>query len=216
MATSGFYYVYEHWRLDRDECFYVGKGRGNRAFSMGNRNRHHQAIVAKLNRIGSAFEVRMVAFGLAENDAFSLERDRIKFWRENGVDLANLTDGGEGISGLKHTKESKAKMGAAHFGNKYNLGRVWTDEQRMSMVEKKRGCPAPKETETMRVTRLNNIQKSAVTRRRKVICLNDGSTFKSVVDAASHYSVCKSTISAICRGKRNAAYGLKFQFMEAS
>lgn len=25
------FYVYEHWRLDRDECFYVGKGTGKRA-----------------------------------------------------------------------------------------------------------------------------------------------------------------------------------------
>lgn len=25
MTTSGNFYVYEHWRLDRDECFYVGE-----------------------------------------------------------------------------------------------------------------------------------------------------------------------------------------------
>ncbi len=88
---------------------------------------------------------------------------------------------------------------------------AWTDEQRASMKEKKRGCKAPKETEKMRDTRLENIQKSAITRRRKVVCLNDGATFNSVVEAAHHYDVCKSTISAICRGKRNAAYGLKFK-----
>lgn len=41
MTTSGLYYVYEHWRLDKDECFYVGKGRGNRAYKMRDRNRFH-------------------------------------------------------------------------------------------------------------------------------------------------------------------------------
>ena len=25
------FYVYEHWRPDHDECFYVGKGKGGRA-----------------------------------------------------------------------------------------------------------------------------------------------------------------------------------------
>jgi group I intron endonuclease len=215
MTTSGLFYVYEHWRLDRDECFYVGKGRGGRAYSMKNRNRHHQAIVAKLGRIGSAFEVRMVSTGFSEHDAFELEKERIAFWRSAGSDLTNLTIGGEGVSGLKHTDESKAKMGLTHLGNKYNLGRVWTDEQRKSMSEKKRGCKAPVETKKMKKNRLANIQKSAVTRRKKVICINDGVTFDSVVEAASRYNVCKTTISAICHGKRNAAYGLKFKFVEA-
>ena len=31
MAQSANYYVYEHWRPDKDVCFYVGKGKGGRA-----------------------------------------------------------------------------------------------------------------------------------------------------------------------------------------
>lgn len=104
------FYVYEHWRLDRDECFYVGKGKGKRAYELKNRNRHHKAIVAKLSRIGSAFEVRIVSSGLTEDEAFNLERDRIAFWRGKNVDLANLTDGGDGIWGFKHSEETKNKM----------------------------------------------------------------------------------------------------------
>ena len=94
------FYVYEHWRLDRDECFYVGKGMKNRAYKMRDRNAHHQAIMAKLSREGRGMEVRMVATGLTEDEAFALEVERIAFWREVGVDLANLTNGGEGTSGL--------------------------------------------------------------------------------------------------------------------
>jgi len=94
------FYVYEHWRLDRDECFYVGKGKGSRAYKMRDRNAHHQAIMAKLSREGSGMEVRMVATGLTEDVAFSIEIERIAFWRGVGVDLVNLTYGGEGVSGL--------------------------------------------------------------------------------------------------------------------
>jgi len=104
------FYVYEHWRLDRDECFYVGKGSGNRAYIMVARNRHHKAIVAKLNRIGSAMEVRIVASGLTEEDAFSLESERINFWEIAGVDLCNMTKGGEGASGYVFTEEQLAKV----------------------------------------------------------------------------------------------------------
>lgn len=93
------FYVYEHWRLDRDECFYVGKGMKNRAYKMRDRNARHRAIMAKLSREGSGMEVRMVATGLTEDEAFALEVERIAFWRAAGVGLANRTNGGEGTSG---------------------------------------------------------------------------------------------------------------------
>jgi hypothetical protein len=144
MATSGTYYVYEHWRLDRDECFYVGKGKGSRAYSMKDRNRHHQAICAKLNRIGSAFEVRIVDSGLFEQDAFDLECERIAFWRNFGCDLTNLTNGGEGISGFKHSDETRQKLSDLNKGNPPTFkGKKHTDETKraLSEIAKKRGAP---------------------------------------------------------------------------
>jgi hypothetical protein len=120
MTTSGTYYVYEHWRLDRDECFYVGKGKGYRAYSRHSRNRFHRAICEKLKNIGSAFEVRMVATGLTEEEAFSIEIERIRFWREAGADLANATDGGEGVSGLKMSEASREKMRLKKLGKRHS------------------------------------------------------------------------------------------------
>jgi hypothetical protein len=101
------FYVYEHWRTDRDECFYVGKGKGRRAYSMIDRNRHHKAIQAKVAREGFAIEVRMVATGMSEDEAFAIECERIRFWRESNIDLANMTNGGEGSSGCKRSEQSK-------------------------------------------------------------------------------------------------------------
>jgi hypothetical protein len=144
MATSNTYYVYEHWRLDRDECFYVGKGKGSRAYSMKDRNRHHQAICAKLNRIGSAFEVRIVASGLLEKEALDLECDRIAFWRNSGCDLTNLTNGGEGISGFKHSDETRQKLSNLNKGNPSAFkGKKHTDETKLALsaIAKKRGAP---------------------------------------------------------------------------
>ena len=103
------FYVYEHWRLDKDECFYVGKGHGGRAYSRSSRNIHWRNIVAKLERTGFAYEVRIVASNLSEEDAFKLEAERIVFWRDV-VDLSNLTNGGEGFLGGRHTEESKKKI----------------------------------------------------------------------------------------------------------
>jgi hypothetical protein len=144
MATSDTFYVYEHWRLDRDECFYVGKGKGGRAYSMKNRNRHHQAICAKLNRIGSAFEVRIVASGLSEQESFEIECERIAFWRSSGCDLTNLTDGGEGISGFKHSDETRQKLSNLNKGMPATFkGKKHTDKTKrvLSEIAKKRGAP---------------------------------------------------------------------------
>lgn len=171
MTTSGTYYVYEHWRLDRDECFYVGKGRGGRAYSMKNRNRHHQAIVAKLIRIGSAFEVRMVATGLAEQEAFSLECERIKFWRDAGVDLTNLTNGGEGISGFRHTDETRAKLSRHNKGMPATFkGRKHSEETKaiLSALAKKRGAPKLTDEQKAKVAEWHRGKKRSVETRAKI------------------------------------------------
>jgi hypothetical protein len=128
------FYVYEHWRLDRDECFYVGKGKGKRAYNMKHgRNNHHKAIMLKMSRIGSSVEVRIVADGLDEAAAFQLERERIKFWRDAKVDIVNLTDGGDGTSGFKYSEESRAKMSFAR--------RNMPQEQRDRIAEQIRNMP---------------------------------------------------------------------------
>ena len=107
--TGPIFYVYEHWRPDTDLCFYVGKGHGKRAQRLRRgKNKHHGNIIAKLARIGMCVEVRMVASGLTESEALSVEMQRIAFWRATGVVLANLTAGGEGVSGHKHSAETRA------------------------------------------------------------------------------------------------------------
>lgn len=138
------FYVYEHWRLDRDECFYVGKGKGRRAYVMKDRNGHHKAIQAKVIREGFAIEIRMVAMGLSEKEAFSIECERICFWRNVGIDLANMTDGGDGISGFKMSIDAKEKMSRAKRGRPgmiTMLGKKHSAETRAKMSAAQKGRP---------------------------------------------------------------------------
>jgi hypothetical protein len=112
------FYVYEHWRTDKNEPFYVGKGQKRRAYHMHatTRNDYHRFIQEKLKRIGASVEVRIVMKDLSEIEAFREETRRIIFWRSQGCTLANFTDGGEGFSGGRHSEEwcrelsSKAKI----------------------------------------------------------------------------------------------------------
>lgn len=134
------FYVYEHWRTDRGECFYVGKGHGRRAYDMRRgRNRWHKFLQAKLSALGTAIEIKIIANGLTEREAFDMEIERIAFWKSDGADLCNLTLGGDGPTGRKHTEEwkkansarmkgrkmspeARAKIAASAVGNKRALG----------------------------------------------------------------------------------------------
>ena len=104
------YYVYEHIRLDKMEPFYIGKGKGERAYDLY-RNDHHDNIS---NMCGHA--VLIIKDNLTEEEAFELERDTIEDYVFNlgyGIDieghndynhelphLTNMTWGGEGTSGM--------------------------------------------------------------------------------------------------------------------
>lgn len=118
------FYVYEHWRPDKDVCFYVGKGKGRRAYDLKRNNRHYQFVISKLSSLGMCAEVRMVASGLSEKRAFVIEIERIAFWRRSGVKLANKTDGGDGLSGMVHSKETCLKIKLSQ------IGRPFTPEHR--------------------------------------------------------------------------------------
>jgi len=108
---SEVYYVYEHTRNDTNQIFYVGKGKvGNgRCNSKHNRNRYWHNIVNK-----TGFTVRKIAEGLTEELSKLKEIERIQELRELGFKLCNLTDGGDGTSGYKHSEETLVRMRAAN------------------------------------------------------------------------------------------------------
>ena len=140
------FYVYEHWRPDTHTCFYVGKGHNRRAWDMRRaRNRRHKFITDKLKRDGLKVDVRLVQDDLSEDQAFDLERQRIAMWRCLRVQLTNVTDGGDGSAGLKHTEESRAKMSLKQRGrvvsdeakakiSAYWKGRVMTPEHKAAFI----------------------------------------------------------------------------------
>lgn len=137
---TNIFYVYEHWRTDRNECFYVGKGKSKRAYDLSNRNRYHKAVVFKVIREGFAIEIKIVASGLDEQTALEIEIERIKFWKENQVELANLSLGGGGPSGCKFSKETREKM------SKARIGTTLKDETRRKMSAVRKGIKLSDET----------------------------------------------------------------------
>ena len=104
------YYVYIYWRLDTNEPFYIGKGKGDRWKDSRKRNKHFKNIVNKC-----LVAVEIVKDNLTENEALGIECYLIhelvfKYGysinipnnrsNEKDMHLVNCTWGGDGTSGM--------------------------------------------------------------------------------------------------------------------
>lgn len=112
------FYVYAYLREDGTP-YYIGKGQRNRAWD------DHSIWTGKscggIKRPSCDNRIVMLETSLSELGAFALERRYIAWYgrRSNNTGiLRNMTDGGDGICGWRHTEESKEKCRAGNLGKK--------------------------------------------------------------------------------------------------
>ena len=127
------FYSYIHARPD-GSVFYVGNGKGRRYLELLGRNPYHQNVV---NKYGAENILVGKIDCSSEAIAFDIERGLIKCFRRMGVELTNLTDGGEGTS--NPSPETRAKLSKANIGNTKNLGKKLPLEKRVLIRERQLG-----------------------------------------------------------------------------
>ena len=111
------YYVYEWIRLDTDEPFYVGKGKGDRWKVFYSRNNYFTYIVNKV-----PVAVNILHKNLNEEFAYGLECYYIWLYRDIiGYEMCNFNDGGEGNTST-HSEDTKRKISKSHKGIKQSEG----------------------------------------------------------------------------------------------
>jgi hypothetical protein len=99
------FYTYAHFRKSDGLPFYVGKGMARRAFAFNCRGAHWRATCKK-----HGVKVEIMAQWETEFEAFEHEKFLISCFKDLGHNLCNKTDGGEGVSGLKWSEASRAKV----------------------------------------------------------------------------------------------------------
>jgi len=154
------FYIYVHCLPD-GEPFYVGySGNPNRCyeFTLRRRNKYYIRVVAKY-----AKEKILVYTRNCESEAQAHEHEiwMIAWCRAQGYRLTNLTDGGEGCSGWKHTREANEKNRQAHLGKTaWNKGIPCSNETKAKLKEiSSRRIRKPCSEETKEKIRLANIGK---------------------------------------------------------
>ena len=222
--------VYVHIRLDSGEPFYVGKGTIKRIRKKTNRNKHWHSIVEKCNGFNSV----IIKDNLFENEAFQLEKDTISEYRLKKINLCNYTDGGDGVSGYKHTDECKLKMSKLAKGRPaHNKGSKASDVSREKMkmaklgkklskehVEKvaasKRGKPLSYECRmkiSNALTGKKHTEDAKIKMSTPVVCLTNGTLYSSMTQAAKELGVWSSNITKVCQGILSQTGGFKFSYL---
>lgn len=136
------FYVYQ-LRLEGSIApFYIGKGTGRRAqfhLTPGHIKKeksYKNNIIKKAQREGVGILVEIIADGLSEDIALDLEVELIQIYGRRNIGtgcLANLTDGGDGVSGYVMSKEHRQLL------SNLAKGRKWTEEQRERTIKARIG-----------------------------------------------------------------------------
>ena len=146
MTTAAIFYVYIH-KDPEGNVFYVGKGKDNRAFRPTGRPQAWRDITAT-----TKYSVEFIETGLTEEAAFALEVATIEHYGlEN---LTNVSAGGRGCSGYRHTEKAKHKIGLASAGEGNpmfgkpgtNLGKKFDENHRANISKAlvgRKGPPCP-------------------------------------------------------------------------
>lgn len=103
------YYVYAHYLTGESLPFYIGKGKGNRAYDLKGRSRFWN------RKAKNGFDVVFLHTNLTEGESLLLETEMIRFYgrRDNGTGcLVNHTDGGDGL--INPSEEVRKKISNAN------------------------------------------------------------------------------------------------------
>jgi len=150
------WYVYGHIREDKDQFFYIGIGTQKnfgRAFTKKGRNEIWERITNK-----TSYKIEILFNELTEEQAKEIEKELIKKYGKikDGGTLSNITDGGDGTSGLKHTdktksiikekrknqifsEETKKMWSQNRFGNSFAKGKEHSNELKEEKSKRQRG-----------------------------------------------------------------------------
>lgn len=132
--------VYQHRRLDTNEIFYIGIGKDiKRAYDKNMRSRYWKYIV---NKYGYGIDI--LINGCSWEQACEIEVGMIESYGRKDLGtgiLINLTDGGDGANGYKHSEEIKEKISKINKGKiPWNKGKKGiTEETRKKLSNAKKG-----------------------------------------------------------------------------
>jgi hypothetical protein len=193
------YYTYAHYTADTKDLFYIGKGTRSKDGSFKRslcdigRNYLWKNKVKK----HSGFTCEILSTWETEKEAFDHEIFLIYLFQEK---IVNLTAGGEGCSGRKHTEKEKVKRANSLRG----LKRTPESLLRMSQAQKNN-----------KVAQASLIA-SRELKKKQILCVDTGVIFNSLSEASEKTEISFQNISKVCKKQRQKAGGYRWEFVNGT
>lgn len=186
-STRETFYTYAHYRADQPGRgpFYIGKGKRQRAWKTTGKGRsqHWQRIVAK-----HGLHVEIMATWHDEEDAYEHERQLIAAMRDIGIQIINLTDGGDGMRNPSQDVRSRLADAAKA---------TWSDPERRAALLEARASDAARKKKSEALKRAfaapgskqrrsQSAKKAHATQenRAKLIAITQSPEYKAKMSAA--------------------------------
>ena len=165
------YYVYEWYRKDTGETFYVGKGCKRRYKSMDSRNQLFLQTVKNFD-----CDVRIIKHFDDEKQAFKYEAERIEELKKDGQCICNIHSGGAGGIGDYWTDSLR---------HEYSVNNPMKDPLQRERMSKNNPMKNPE------------IAMTSGKKHRRAVIIGD-TRYDSVFEAANKYNTYNSTIQSWC------------------
>jgi group I intron endonuclease len=201
------YSVYKH--TSPDGKIYIGctSQRPERRWDNGNGYKHnHKTFFHDIEKIGwDNFTHEIVASDLSESEGFALETELIrKYNTVNPKYGYNKSIGGKGPVGCVHDEEFRRKRSEATRGvNNPMYGKPCEGERRRKISEAHKGMRHTPES----------IEKMRIVHSKRIMCVETGEVYSSVLEAASAIGAHPQNISAVCCGKQKTCRGYRWLYI---
>lgn len=187
-------------------------------------------------------EIKVLEYGNKDN-VYQLEQKWIKYFNKKNIKLTNKVDGGPGMLGLKHTKETKNKLSIINKNRKVPektlkmfrnqkgknhpmYGKKHSEESLKKMRESHLGYKMPEKQKKKISNSLKGrkygpvsedhrekLIKAKKSKMKPIMCLETGEKFESINDACRKLSLNKNSIRKVINGKWKKTKGLTFRLI---
>jgi len=183
--------TYAHCKPD-GTIFYIGKGSIKRAYSSLGRNVVWNRIVKKYG----GYEVKILCEWKLEQDAFDHEILLIDCFKSMGYKLANISSGGLGAKGFRHTEQFKKELSEqVRLNNPMSNPEVRKKQKENVLVAMRRPEIRKKQSDARIGMRFSKEHIESLRNCHPMKpCVINGVTYKSLMEAARMLGIRHGTI----------------------
>ena len=199
------YTVYKHTSPSGKVYIGITRQRPEVRWANGTGYKHSPHFLAAIQKYGwNNIRHEIIRAGLTKQEAERLEVELIAKYKATDRAHGYNSDNGGNAPGSK-SAETRRKIGAAVSGKKHpRYGKKQSPEwvaKRMANAKGRRLSPEHR-------------AKLEAARKVPVRCVDTGEIYESATEAGRRLNIQNSKITAVCRGKRKTAGGLRWEYIK--